>query len=77
MASAACIKIAGVPVEFSVATIFWQMMALFPIPVTITLPLADRIRRTHFIKLSFTERASPATAKASLLMVFNAIFFSD
>ena len=39
MASAACIKIDGVPVEFRVATIFEAMMALFPIPEIITLPL--------------------------------------
>ena len=38
MASAACMKMAGVPVEFSVATIFCPMMALLPMPVTMMRP---------------------------------------
>jgi hypothetical protein len=32
-------KIAGVPVEFNVATILVAILALFPIPEIITLPL--------------------------------------
>jgi hypothetical protein len=43
MASAACIKTAGVPVELKVATIFVAMFALFPIPVTTTRPLEFKI----------------------------------
>ena len=38
IASAACINIDGVPVEFSVATILVAIIALLPIPVMITLP---------------------------------------
>jgi hypothetical protein len=38
MASAACIKMAGVPVEFIVATIFEAMIALLPIPLITTRP---------------------------------------
>jgi hypothetical protein len=38
MASAACMKTAGVPVELKVATSFCAIMALFPMPLTITLP---------------------------------------
>jgi len=34
-------KIDGVPVEFNVATILEPIIALFPIPLTITLPLDD------------------------------------
>ena len=43
MASAACMKIAGVPVEFKVATILVAMLALLPIPVTTTLPLLSKM----------------------------------
>ena len=42
MASAACIKMAGVPVELKVETILLAMLALFPMPVIITLPLAKK-----------------------------------
>lgn len=53
MASAACIKIAGVPVEFNVATIFEAMIALLPIPEITTLPFEDIIQETEFAKSSF------------------------
>jgi hypothetical protein len=43
MASAACMKIAGVPVEFSVATIFVAIFALLPIPVINNLPLEENM----------------------------------
>ena len=48
MASAACIKIAGVPVELKVATILVAILALLPIPVTITLPLEFKINLMAF-----------------------------
>ncbi|MNL16874.1 hypothetical protein D3C87_1379340 [compost metagenome] len=50
MASAACINMAGVPVELKVATIFWAIMALLPIPVTITRPLQCKMLVTTFSK---------------------------
>ena len=46
MASAACIKIAGVPVELKVATILLAIKALLPTPVITTLPLDCRIQLT-------------------------------
>ena len=46
MASAACIKIAGVPVELSVDTIFEAIFALLPIPVITTRPDDSKIRFT-------------------------------
>jgi len=54
MASAACIKIAGVPVEFRVATILLAIMALFPIPVITTLPEALNKAFTAFSNSSFS-----------------------
>ena len=51
MASAACIKSAGVPVEFIVATIFCAMMALLPMPVTTNRPRLLKIRLTASAKL--------------------------
>ena len=52
MASAACIKAAGVPVELNVETILVAMFALFPMPVTTTLPFAEKIVSTAFTKAS-------------------------
>ena len=43
-------KIEGVPVELNVATILEPIIALFPIPLTITLPLEDCIFFTAFSK---------------------------
>ena len=43
IASAACINIDGVPVELSVATILFPMIALLPIPVMMTLPFDSKI----------------------------------
>ncbi len=51
MASAACMKIAGVPVELNVATIFSAIIALFPMPVTITLPFMLKRVSTQLVKL--------------------------
>lgn len=55
MASPACIKIEGVPVEFNVATIFEAIMALFPIPETMTLPLDSRMQFTASENSSFNK----------------------
>ena len=44
MASAACINMEEVPVEFRVATTLFAMMALFPIPVTTTRPWERKMR---------------------------------
>ena len=52
MASAACINTAVVPVEFIVATIFWAMRALFPMPENTRLPLFSRIKATVSAKSS-------------------------
>ena len=54
MASAACMNKAGVPVELNVDTIFWAMTALLPIPVTTTLPVAEKIISTALTKSSLT-----------------------
>ena len=48
-------KIEGVPVEFKVATIFIPIIALLPIPLTITLPLIECINSTVFLKSSFIK----------------------
>ena len=52
IASAACIKMAGVPVEFIVATILLAIMALLPIPVITTRPLDCNIYCTDLVKSS-------------------------
>ena len=43
-------NIEGVPVEFNVATILLPIIALLPIPLTITLPFEDCIFFTAFSK---------------------------
>ena len=53
MASAACMNIAGVPVELNVATIFCAIIALFPMPVNITLAFRYKICCTISEKSSF------------------------
>tara|TARA_R110002049_G_scaffold40547_6_gene123318 strand:- start:1817 stop:2071 length:255 start_codon:yes stop_codon:yes gene_type:complete len=73
MASAACIKIEGVPVEFRVATILEAMMALFPIPEIITLPLECLIHSTALEKSSFKREPKWEIAAASVSMVFFAM----
>ena len=72
MASAACIKMEGVPVELKVATIFCAMMALFPIPVTITLPSHCRMVDTTFSKSSLIFFATFNIAAASSSNVLTA-----
>jgi hypothetical protein len=76
MASAACKKLAGVPVELSVATIFCPIMALFPIPVMITRPLAFKIISTQAKKSAFTDFTNFAIAIDSSLIVLTAIAFN-
>ena len=70
MASAACINIAGVPVEFSVATIFVAMMALFPTPVMITLPFEAIIDETACTKSSVKSVFRLRIASLSVWIVF-------
>ena len=80
MASAACIKTDGVPVELSVAVIFCAMMALLPIPVQITLPFEKNIIFTLSKKSLPIDFFNPATALASMVSVLFAKFtmcFSD
>ena len=67
MASAACIKTEGVPVEFKVATILLAIMALFPMPVIITRPLEFNINSTTGNLWIFKGRMQPGYIK----------FFSD
>ena len=52
IASAACMKIAGVPVELRLATIFAPIAALLPIPVITTRPFDSEILMAAFAKLS-------------------------
>ncbi|OQA05370.1 MAG: hypothetical protein BWY67_02146 [Bacteroidetes bacterium ADurb.Bin397] len=73
MASAACMKTAGVPVELRVATIFCAIMALLPIPVIITLPSEKCINFTLSIKSPFINVFSVLTDSASMSMVLKAI----
>ena len=84
MASAACIKSAGVPVEFMVATILLAMMALFPTPVITTRPLDWRISRTqaskslsiNWVRFS-TARASFKSTSMAICLIFFTIFNAD
>ena len=63
-------KIAGVPVEFNVATIFVAIMALFPIPEIITRPFDSIIQFTTFAKSSVRRLERCAMASRSVSMVF-------
>ena len=73
MASAACMKIAGVPVEFIVATILFAIMALFPIPVIITLPFELKMKLTAFSKSELIKFFKFAMALLSMSIVSNAL----
>lgn len=73
MASAACIKIAGVPVEFKVATILVAMMALLPMPEITTLPLEFKILLTVRVKSPSNRCAKLPMAALSVSIVFLAI----
>jgi hypothetical protein len=53
-----------------VATIFWAMMALLPIPVTTNLPVVLYMISTVLTKSSFTKSTSFAMASLSDNMVF-------
>ncbi|MFK4405221.1 hypothetical protein ABH991_002255 [Bradyrhizobium ottawaense] len=64
-ASAACTKKAGVPVEASVAAILRPIWPDLPSPVTMTRPLALRIRSTAFENVA---PSGPRRAAASALM---------
>jgi hypothetical protein len=77
MASAACMKIAGVPVEFKVATILLAIMALLPIPVIITLPLDWYINWVACAKSSSNKFDKLEMALLSKLMVFFAVLMID
>jgi hypothetical protein len=77
MASAACMKMDGVPVELRLATSFAPMMALFPIPVTMTLPFAFNIRSTHRTKSSLMLPDNADMASASSRIVCTAISLMD
>ena len=63
---------AGVPVELNVATIFCAILALLPIPVTITLPFDFKISSTALIKSSVTELLKFLIDFHSFSMVDNA-----
>ena len=69
MASAACIKMAGVPVEFNVATILEATMALLPTPDTITLPLHCKMCCTACANWSSKRLIKFATALLSISRV--------
>ena len=77
MSSAACIKIAGVPVELKVATIFCAIIALLPMPVTITRPLHCKMVDTTFSKSSFIFFATFNIAAASSSKVLTADWIID
>ena len=53
---------AGVPVEFNVATILLAIMALFPIPVMMTRPLDLKISLTASANYSSIREAMCFTA---------------
>ena len=69
MASAACINTDVVPVEFIVATIFWAIMALFPIPENTRFPLFSRINSTTSTKSSSNFAFRPLIALASFSII--------
>lgn len=73
MASAACIKMAGVPVELRVATILDAMMALLPMPETITRPSECKMNSTASAKVSSKSEDRFRMAVASVSMVFFAM----
>ena len=74
MASAACMKRAGVPVLLSVETILEAMLALLPIPVIMTLPEAEKMVSTASEKLLLMLFSRLATAFFSSAITCIAIF---
>jgi len=73
MASPACMNMAGVPVEFKVAAIFVAIIALFPIPETITLPFDEIIQFTALANPSSISVDKWLIAALSVSIVFLAI----
>lgn len=69
MASPACMKMAGVPVEFKVATIFEAIMALLPIPEIMTLPFEFNMHSTALEKSSSSKEARCPIASLSFSIV--------
>src|SRR5687768_7183042 len=67
----------GVPVELRVATIFWAITALLPIPLITTRPLHPAIAFTAFSKSSLIKAVSPAIEWASSSMVLSAVFLME
>ena len=71
MASPACMNMAGVPVEFKVAAIFVAIIALFPIPETITRPFDETIQFTASTNPSLTrvDKWSIAALSVSIVLL--------
>ena len=65
-ASAGCTKSDGVPVEASVAEIFWATKPGFPMPVTTTRPLQPRSHSTALAKGAPSWTAPMARASAAM-----------
>ena len=75
IASAACRKTAGCPVELNVATILLAILALLPIPATISRPFVLIIKLITLTKSSLILLSSFAIAANSKAIVSFAIFF--
>ena len=74
MASAACMKRAGVPVLLRVETILVAMLALLPMPVTTTLPEAEKMVSTASEKLLLMRFSRFSIAFFSSAITCNAMF---
>src|SRR5580765_5306053 len=72
MASAGCMKWAGVPVLDSVAAIFWQMMPDLPMPVMMTRPRQLRSSSTARSNRSSSRSTSARIAAASVCRTLRA-----
>ena len=78
IASAACINIDGVPVLLKVATIFWAIIALLPMPLTTSRPFDAAMLSTAFTKLPsinscnfFIEPASNSIVRRADDIIFS------
>ncbi len=69
LASAGCTKMAGVPVDASVAAILRPMWPLLPMPITTTRPLHSSICCTACAKGAPVRALRPSTAAASMSKV--------
>ena len=67
-------KMDGVPVEFKVATIFIPIIALLPIPLTITLPSIEFINSTIFLKSLLIKLDNFKIELPCIFMLFLATF---